>query len=117
MNDAQDINPEPVKLKGHALAIVALVIGIPIFLLSGLCTGFFSLDLLQGTSADLAVYVTLWEVFVIGAFGYVPAGFLIWAGLRIRKRGTNSVSTFIISITLISFSLFIFWLCAVWFSL
>ena len=79
------MDQEQPKLKGRALGLVALIIGIPILLLSGLCTLAFAADSL-GRPSEIPVF------FLIGAVGYVPAGLLVWAGVRIRKIGMNTLS-------------------------
>ena len=83
------MDQEQPELKGRALGLVALIIGISILLLSGLCTLAFTADSLDRPS-DIPIY------FLFGAIGYVPACMLIWAGARIRKIGMNTFSTILL---------------------
>lgn len=85
------MDQEQPELKGRALGLVALIVGIPILLLSGLCTLVLAADSL-GRPSEIPIF------FLIGAVGYVPAGMLVWAGVRIRKIGMNTLSTVLLVI-------------------
>lgn len=91
------MNEQP-ELKGRGLGLVALIVGFPILILSGLCTGTFTIDTLGSGSPDVYGPSSVFEVLLIGAFGYVPAGMLVWAGFRARKRGTNTLSIILMSL-------------------
>lgn len=43
---SQDVEPQ--KLKGRTLGLVAVIMGLPIFLLSGMCTAAFVVDAASG---------------------------------------------------------------------
>ena len=86
------MNEQP-QLKGRGLGLVALIIGFPILLLSGLCTGAFAIDSLNSGPGNNYGPSNVLEALIIGAFGYVPAVMLVWAGFRARKIGSNTLST------------------------
>ena len=86
-NNKPELSP---NIKG--LAMVAMVIGGAVFLLSGGCTLIFA-------SAYPQDATNIWGM---GALFFIPAALLFWAGWRIKKRGKNLISTIIIAIIGIS---------------
>ncbi len=72
----------PLSANTKGLAMVAMIVGAAIFLLSGGCTLMFAAD-----GNEVAA------ILGIGAFFYVPAALIFWAGWRLRKVGKNWLST------------------------
>ena len=75
-----------------ATVIIVILFFGAIFLLSGLCTGFFALEAKFG---DAGAYYTpshWYEALFIGSFALLPSGLMLWAAIRQIRRGNNKVS-------------------------
>ncbi len=81
--------PPPRKPPLTAAGIALVVIGLLILVPSGLCTGLIGIggvvaSLSQGSSADIPQILT--EAISFGLIPIAIGGFLLWAGLRLRKK-------------------------------
>ena len=82
--------------------IIAIIAGL-FFALSGACTGLFAWDAEFGQGSGGYGPRHWYEALAIGAFGLVPFGLMLWAGIRGVRRGANKISAIIFLITALPF--------------
>ena len=74
-----------------ATVIIVIILAGAIFLLSGLCTGGFAWQAEMG-EPDAYSPRHWYEAVLIGAFALVPSGLMLWAAIRLVRRGNNKIS-------------------------
>lgn len=72
---------------------IAIIAGL-FFALSGACTGLFAWDAEFGQGGGYQPN-HWYEALAIGAFGLIPFGLMLWAGVRGVRRGANKTSAII----------------------
>ena len=79
--------PNPPEIKNRKLALVALIFGVVVMLLSGTCTLIFAgADIASGGSGQ---YVNLPLIFIAGAVFFIPALLLFLLGRYVRQHGAG----------------------------
>lgn len=97
--------PNPPALKNRKLALVALILGLVVMLLSGTCTVFFAgVDIANGGNDQ---YVNIWIILIIGGIFFIPSTLLFLLGRYVRKRGAGIWFTILMVVFLFLFALFI----------
>lgn len=97
--------PQPRKNNFPATVIIVIIFFGAIFLLSGLCTGFFMIEAERPNGGSY--YLSHWyEAFLFGSITLIPSSLMLWAAIRQIRRGNNKVSGVIFVIAGILFGLY-----------
>jgi len=96
--------PNPPELKNRKLALVALIFGVVVMLLSGTCTLFFAgVDIANGGNDE---YVNIWTILIVGGVFFIPSTLLFLLGRYVRKRGAGVWFTILMTVFLALIALF-----------